>query len=100
MTGYLFLGGPVHGEVRPLDGRPVRCEVAVCPPMPVVSYAAIDELVLCEPLEITRFVYEPRLYAPLSQTGLTITIYVPAHMSEAMQWEMVKVLGLGEVPEG
>ena len=41
------------------------------------------------------------LIPPLNEeVAVTRFVYVPAHLSEAAQWEMVKVLGLGEVPEG
>lgn len=100
MTGHLFLGGPAHGEWHYLPGSPQRWEFAVYGKMPVSCFRPSDE-----PDSFTavdRFGYEPRVLRKATGIGppMTATVYVPAHLSEDLQWELVKALGLGEVPEG
>ncbi len=71
------------------------------PEMPV-WLATTDAPQPIEEIVVTRFGYEPRVVSRASkQKGwMTATVYVPAHLSEDAQWELVKALGLGEVPEG
>ncbi len=95
MSGHLFLGGPVHGEWHDLPGSPSRCDFAVCPEEALICYT--NDPPKMEEIAVTRFAYEPFLVLKRLERA---TVYVPAHLSKDLQWELVKALGLGRVPEG
>ena len=98
MTVHLFLGGPIHLQSRDLPwGTPRHWDVPILPEMPLVGFTAQDELIPAEEIAIDRFTYVPM---KVQQDLGRATVYVPADLSQEDRWEVVKMHGLGQIPEG